>query len=430
MPELKLNIDKKEIAVTYSILNNTSVLEYIKNRPLLVKLFPEGADLQAHEVGDGNLNLVFFAGSKDQTIVIKQAVPYLRVAGDSWPLTLERMRFETQALLLYNRLVPGLVPQVYDHDGEMSLVAMEYLGKHEIMRRPLVRRIRFPLFVDHISTFLAKTLFYTSDLFLSGPDKKQMQAQFINPQLCKIQEDFVFTNPYMESPENKWNPLVDAQVQEVRCNAPLKIAMGEMKESYMAHAQALIHSDLHTGSIMLNQEETRVIDPEFAFFGPIGYDVAAVLQNLVLNYLSHFAHTPDPIERRSYQIYLLDTIRSIWAEFARKFDDLWKNENKGELVPQKYWDFPGGTQAFEQYRQRYLRNVFRDMVGISGCKILRRMMGIVTVWDISSIEDLEKRATIERMAIRIGTRWLLEMDAIHSIEDYIGIVCEESGLRI
>ena len=100
---------------------------------------------------------------------------------------------------------------------------------------------------------MARTLFFTSDLYLTGTEKKALQKQFINPDLCKMQEDFVFANPYMDSPENKWNPLIDAEVQAVRRNGPLKLAIAEMKESYMTHAQALIHGDLHTGSIMLNQ---------------------------------------------------------------------------------------------------------------------------------------------------------------------------------
>ena len=243
----------------------------------------------AKEVGDGNLNLVFIIENNDdpsQAVVLKQALPYLRVAGDSWPLTRERMRFETQALLKHNELAPGLVPLVYDQDEEMSLVIMEYLREHEIMRKPLVERKKFPHFVDHISTFMARSLFFTSDLYLTGVEKKKLQAKFINPHLCKIQEDFVFTNPYMESAENQWNPEIDAEVQAVRANGELKLALAEMKESYMTHGQALIHSDLHTGSVMVNETDTRVIDPEFAFFGPMGFDVGAILENLVLNYLS------------------------------------------------------------------------------------------------------------------------------------------------
>ena len=94
---------------------------------------------------------------------------------------------------------------------------------------------------------------------------------------------------------------MDDAVRAVRANAELKMAIAEMKQAYMTHAEALIHADLHTGSIMLNAEDTRIIDPEFAFFGPMAYDIGAVLQNLVLNYLSHFGHTPDREERERYQ---------------------------------------------------------------------------------------------------------------------------------
>jgi 5-methylthioribose kinase len=415
--------------VTYQALDIKSVVEYVKNCPALKKVLPDPGNLVATEVGDGNLNLVFIIENKDdpkQAVILKQALPYLRVAGDSWPLTRERMRFETQALLKHNELAPGLVPLVYDQDEDMSLVIMEYLREHEIMRKPLVDRKKFPHFVDQISTFMAHSLFFTSDLYLSGLEKKNLQAKFINPHLCKIQEDFVFTNPYMESADNQWNPEIDTEVQAVRANGELKLALAEMKASYMTHGQALIHSDLHTGSVMVNETDTRVIDPEFAFYGPMGFDVGALLENLILNYLSHFAHTPNPDERAEYQAYLLKMVRDVWNEFAGKFDQIWTENNRGELTPSKYWDFPGGEEAFAEFRHRYIRNILQDTAGFGGSKMLRRMMGIVSIWDITSIEDLKKRAFCERLAIKIGSRWVLERNKINSVDDLIKIVREET----
>ena len=414
--------------MTYRPLDETTIVDYIAGRPSLAGVFSDFGRLSISEVGDGNLNLVFIienTANPAESVVLKQALPFLRVAGESWPLTRERMRYETQALLKYNELAPGLVPVVYDFDEEMSLVVMEHLKRHEIMRKSLVARMRFPKFVDHITTFLVNSLFFTSDLYLTGPEKKLLEAKFVNEQLRKLQEDFVYTNPYMASPENRWNPLVDDAVQAVRANAELKMAIAEMKQAYMTHAEALIHADLHTGSIMLNADDTRIIDPEFAFFGPMAYDIGAVLQNLVLNYLSHFGHTPDREERERYQSYLLDMIRSIWEEFARKFDAVWAANNRGELVPQSYWDFPGGADAFAEYRRRYIQRLLQEVAGHGGTKFLRRMMGIVSVWDFTSIKDLERRAVAERLAIRIGTRWVLERRSVTSIEDLIGIVREE-----
>jgi len=415
--------------MTYHALDTTSVVDFVRNRPATADFFPDGANVVTREVGDGNLNLVFILENSSHgqnSLVVKQALPYLRVAGDSWPLTRERMRYETQALLKHNELAPGLVPKVYDWDDEMSVVVMEHLREHEIMRRGLVARKRYPHFADHISTFLVNSLFYTSDLYLTGVEKKLLMAKFVNEQLRKLQEDFVYTNPYMESKENRWNPLIDPEVQTVRANAKLKMAIAEMKDAYMNHSEGLIHADLHTGSIMLNERDTRVIDPEFAFFGPIAYDVGAVLQNLVLNYLSHYGHTSDKAEREAYQAYLLEMIRDIWNQFAQKFDETWVANNRGELVPAKYWDFPGGQEAFAEYRRRYIHRLLQETAGHGGVKFLRRMMGIVSVWDISSIKDPEKRAVAERLAIRIGSRWVMERNRITSIDDLIGIVREET----
>ena len=415
--------------MSYRPLDEKTVLDYVRNNDELHPIIDDEASLIAEEVGDGNLNLVFIVKNADdpsQALVVKQALPYLRVAGDSWPLTRDRMRFETQALLCYNELTPGLAPIVYCHDDEMSLVVMEYLGNHEVMRKPLVARKRFPKFADQISTFLANVLFKTSDLYLTGPDKKELQKQFINPELCKIQEDFVFTNPYMSSKENNWNPELKPEVNAVRNNMPLKRAIVELKEKYVMQAQALIHSDLHTGSIMVNGDDTRVIDPEFSFFGPMGYDVGALLSNLVLNFGAHYAHTPDKADRDDYQSYLLDMMRDIWTGFETKFEELWVEHNTGELVPNNYWAYPSGKEAFYDYRRDFMRRLLQDTAGLGACESLRRMMGIVSVWDISSITDNKQRAAAERFVIRVSSRWILERASFDHIDDLTGVVREEA----
>jgi len=417
--------------VTYHALDNTTILDEVRRRDALRSVFSDTSALAAEEIGDGNLNLVFIVRNTKnpaEAIVVKQALPYLRVAGDSWALTRERARFEAQALQVYNDLAPGLAPQVYEYDEEMSLLAMEYLGQHEVMRRPMVARRRFPHFADHLSTFLAAVLFKTSDLYLTGVAKRTMAATFVNPHLGKIQEDFVFTNPYMTSPENQWNPEIAAEVEAVRRNAPLKLAIAELKEKYMTHAQALIHSDLHTGSIMVNETDSRVIDPEFAFFGPMGYDVGALLSNLMINFASHYAHTPDAAAREMYQAWIVETIRELWTQFAAKFEQLWIAHNSGELVPNAYWDFSGGDDAFARFRRQYLRQLLQDTAGLGACESLRRMMGIVTVWDISSIADLKQRAVSERFVIRVSSRWIQERASFDSIDDLLGIMREEAAI--
>ena len=91
----------------------------------------------------------------------------------------------------------------------------------------------------------------------------------------------------------------------------------------MTQGQALIHGDLHTGSVFVTQTSTKVFDPEFGFFGPIGFDIGAILGNLILNHASQLRHKPRASDRESYREYLLATFRGIWETFERRFRDLW-----------------------------------------------------------------------------------------------------------
>ena len=411
---------------TYTPLTLAAVPAYLASVPAAMEILGGSADLDCIEVGDGNLNLVFLVNVKDnpgKTAVVKQALPYLRCAGDSWPLGRERMEFESLALAIQAVICPDLTPALYHYDRDMSLIVMENLNKHVTMRKGLVKGVKYPQFAGDIARFLARTLFLTSDLHLPSAEKKEMVEFFTrNTQLCKITEDFVFTNPYMDSPDNRWNPEIDADVRRIHADARLKCGIAALKDDFLARTQSLVHGDLHTGSVMLNQEETRVIDPEFAFYGPMGFDIGAVLGNLVLAYCSHEIHSPDPEARADYQGWLLAVIVDTWTGFAQEFLRLWHDENNGEATRPAFFAACGGEAALDMYRREYLRRVLQDSVGYAGCKMMRRQIGIAHVYDIECIEDPKKRAVAERLALAIGTRFVREREWIITIDDLISVI--------
>ncbi len=238
------------------------------------------------EVGDGNLNLVFIVKGARGGIAVKQALPYVRLVGESWPLPLSRAHYEYLALSRQAQLAPGLVPALLHHNETLALTVMELLEPHIIMRKGLVAGTRYPRFVDDITTFMARTLFFTSDLARSAAEKKEAIAAFAgNHALCKITEDLIFTDPYRIAEQNRWTaPYLDGLAASLRDDMELHVAISRLKLKFMASPEALLHGDLHTGSIMVTVSETRVIDPEFAFYGPMGFDVGAVLANLLMAY--------------------------------------------------------------------------------------------------------------------------------------------------
>jgi S-methyl-5-thioribose kinase len=285
---------------TYAAVDGSRLAGALADIPLVrERLGGAPPSWRIREVGDGNLNLVFIVEGNRDGVVVKQALPYVRLVGESWPLPLERSWFEYRALTEQARHAPGLTPEVFHFDRAQAMIVMEYLRPHVIMRKGLIRGIEYPRFASDIAEFLAATLFNTSALAGTAADHKARVELFApNTALCKITEDLVFTDPYREAPLNRWTrPWLDAQKQAFERDSALKVAAQTLKLKFMTSAEALIHGDLHTGSIMATSENTRVIDPEFAFIGPMGFDVGAVIGNLLLAYFAQSGHEAAPHAR-------------------------------------------------------------------------------------------------------------------------------------
>ena len=88
------------------------------------------ADWKVREVGDGNLNLVFIVEGPLGSVCVKQALPYVRAAGPSWPMSPERAFFEHSYYLAVAPHVGALIPKIYHYDPELYCTVMERLSPH------------------------------------------------------------------------------------------------------------------------------------------------------------------------------------------------------------------------------------------------------------------------------------------------------------
>ncbi|KWV50195.1 methylthioribose kinase [Bradyrhizobium macuxiense] len=402
----------------YRILREADLRDYLAGLPAIVAhLGGAPADWSISEVGDGNLNLVFIVKGTSGGIAVKQALPYVRLVGESWPLPLSRAHYEHLALVHQARLAPKLVPAVLHHDGPLALTAMELLEPHIIMRKGLIGATRYPRFVEDISTFLARTLFFSSDLSLTAAEKKEGIADFAgNHALCKITEDLIFTDPYRVAEQNRWTaPHLDATAAAFRDDLDLHVAISRLKLKFMGSPEALIHGDLHTGSIMVAASETMVIDPEFAFYGPMGFDIGAVIGNLIMAYLASAGHERSPGERASFEAWLLETVEGVWTEFARKFVALWRSEAKGDGYPVSLFAGEAGATRLEAERQAYMARLFQDTVGFAAAKTIRRILGLAHNIDFEWIADEKQRAICEARALKLARSMMLETPSFTTI---------------
>lgn len=400
----------------YQALNAETVKEYLATQNSLVERLGE-APWASREVGDGNLNLVFIIEGPKGSVVVKQSLPYVRLVGESWPLPLSRANFEHMALVEQAKVAPQYVPAIYHHDDEMYLTVMEYLSPHIILRKGMVRGIVYPDMAPHLGEFMAKTLFYTSDLFLSADAKREKMARFsTNNAMCKITEDLVFDEPYFNAPLNSWTtPQLDDIAMAFREDTALKLAAQEMKWRFLNQGEALIHGDLHTGSVMVTEKDTRVIDAEFAFYGPMGFDVGAVLGNLLLAYFSQPGHEQNPGDREVYAEWILEQIPRVWDTFAQTFTHLWKKHHQGDVYAARL------NIDMDLAIKSRLNAIWRDTIGFAGVKMIRRILGLAHVEDFKSIADPDRRAACERRALQFARTMLVDRWAYLSPAILIGV---------
>lgn len=371
--------------------------------------FAADAALSCEEIGDGNLNLVFRVADPQQnkSLIIKQALPYAKVVGESWPLSLDRARIERNALEIQHRLCPDLVPAIYGGDDELAITVMEDLSGYTIMRQGLITGNTYDRFAEHIGRFIATTLFYTSDLGMNQQEKKLQSARFINPDLCKITEDLIFEDPYRDAANNSFTEDIRAEAEKLWQDHALHLEVALLREKFLTQGQALLHGDLHTGSIFITPESTKVIDPEFAYYGPIGFDIGAVIANLLLNYAAQPGWSSNDEVLQERRSWLLTTIVGVWNHFELNF--------------RKFWDADGIDIMSKTpgYQDLYIDQIRKDAIGFAGCKVIRRIVGLSHVADIDTIDDELSRRQAKVTALEIGKRLIKGSRSAASIAEVI-----------
>lgn len=415
-----------DVPAGYRVLDERALPEVLAGLPAVRDRLGGAPDhWQVREVSDGNMNAVFTVAGRDGAVVAKQALPWIRVIGESWPFPVGRIGFEHAALVEQGRICPGRVPEVHAYVPELGLVAMEALRPHVILRKSLVAGTRYPKLAGHMGAFLARTLFLTSDLALTTQAKKALMARFAgNAELCATTEEVVFAGPYWEAPLNRWTrPQLDEIAAEFRADADLKLAAAEMRLAFRTATEALIHGDLHTGSIMVTTEDTRVIDPEWAFHGPMGFDVGALLGNLLLAYCGQPGHATGEDDRRDHAAWLLETVEQVWERFAAEFVALWR-EQGGDLLPREVF---AGAEAAEPLRERRVAAILRDTLGFGAAKMIRRILGISHVEDLEAIADTDRRGACETHALRLARELLVNRGRYRSIGEVTALARDSAG---
>jgi 5-methylthioribose kinase len=386
------------------LMNVEDVKKYVVD---VVKYFDSVEGLISKELSDGNINYVYKVEDPKtgRSLVIKQADKFLRSSGR--PLDLHRNKIEAEILRIENELTPGFVPKIYHYDKAMAAISMEDISDFKNMRLELNKGILFPDFAEQISSFMVNTLLPTTDLVITKKEKKERVQLFTNIELCDISEDLVFTEPYYDYKGR--NIITEGNEKFVEenlyNNEELKAEVGKLRNGFMNNAQALIHGDLHSGSIFINQDGIKVIDPEFAFYGPMGYDIGNVIGNLyfsLVNKLYTDSNNLEFIKWIKEEIVLVYDLT--FEKLSNKFDEIVK--------------FPLYNEAF---KIDYLSKVSADTLGCAGTEIIRRTVGDSKVLEVNEVIDLSVKIPMERTLINFGIELIKKREEFYKGEQLIGL---------
>ena len=374
---------------SFFLMDTESVKRYAVE---VLHLFAPGEETVCEEIGDGNINYVFRIRSLQDghSAVVKQADRLLRSSGRL--LDQNRSRIEAAILKLEGELAPGFVPEVYHYDEVMAATAMEDVSAFGNLRRELAANRVYPHLSENLPVFMVDTLLPTTDLILDAEEKKRRVQFFTNPELCKITEDLVLTEPYYNYKDrNIITPGNECFVEKkLYRDEELHAEAAALRLNFMNNAQALLHGDLHTGSVFANETGIRVLDPEFAFYGPMGYDIGNIIGNLYFSWANKiFAHSDE--EEAAAAVRALKTcIAEVYDKTRERLE-----KRYDEWVTLPLYRIPA-------FREKWIGSVMADAAGYAGTEIIRRTVGDSKVMEITSVTDPEQRIPMERALVYFG----------------------------
>jgi len=394
----------------YAFLTDSTIAEYVRAHPQLNTLIDADHLVAVDEIGDGNLNLVFLLrDAVGRGMCLKQALPYVRMTGEGWPMTPDRARHEVESIQTYYALGPELLPKIYSFDAERHIIAMEDLSDHEVWRAALNQGEQHEGAAEAMGRFVGGVAFGTSTFALDREALSEAIARTQNPQLCVITEDLVFTEPLVDAGRNSVLPANEPDAAQFAADAAMIRAMGQAKWMFMTHAEALIHGDLHTGSVMVRRsaddapcDSVKAFDSEFAFYGPVGFDLGALFANYVIAAARAYALHED--ERAKWCLQL---VAQTWDSFEAEFRRRWPERRDPRVF---------GDAFLEDTMMRWRGEAWL----FAAAKMSRRIIGAAKTTDIETLPP-NLREGAARGVLQVSRALALEWQGNSLPEHLIGI---------
>jgi 5-methylthioribose kinase len=205
-----------------------------------------------------------------------------------------------------------------------------------------------------------------------------------------------------------------------------------LKNKYITENQALLHGNLHTGSILVSSGKTVVLGPTCAVYGPMGFDTGSFIANLLLNYVSQtvLSSRADGVINSdgNYGEWVLSEVNVFWETFCSEFLNLWNDqfEHTGDAFQRVLLHGKSSTTMPLHFaKDEFLSELLEDTLGFAGIEMLRRLFGSAHVEDLECIGEVELRVQCERHGLEIAKELIKNASKFKSINVVTMMACDK-----
>ncbi len=397
------------------ILSKENITDYLKekmpyldfSKPLIISAIGEGSE---EDDGDGYINFVYRVSDGKWKLILKQARKEGRVA-DLKDMSMDRTSLEYDYMKLGTVIVPEYMPKLFFYDDENLAFAVEDVSYLKIARFQLNKSIIFPKMAQQLAEYLAKMHFYTSDYYLDTETFRKLQIRFNNHKMRQVFDNMAFANRDCGQQEGlgfeldaKFGPLI----RDLVLDPQVVLERFKLRELYMEKAEVLLHADFHTSNFFVDQQQLKVIDMEYAFFGPAGYDLGYLMSHLVSQFVcSAFRHFDSEKERFAFASYLAATMKHLFEEYCRIFFECWEQDAKS---------FYKAVPGIQEYIEKH---VLQDTIGFCANANFFRCAGEAMYPEYDHLEDETKRKHAIILTLLMDRHMLLHREKYQNIQQWL-----------
>ena len=230
------------------------MIDYLTGRGVEV-----GTGATARELGGGVSNVVLAVEWGADRIIVKQALPRLRVESE-WFAPVDRVLREARTIVLTNAVLSGFAPRLLDADGERFVIAMTGApAEWTDWKKRLMAGDVEPSVGSMFGYELAR-------LHCSTRGGENLDATFFDPEPFEQ----LRIEPYFRQAADRL-PLLSADIRDT-------------VDDLLVHRECLVHGDFSPKNLLVNPEQDAgwIIDFEVAHFGDPAFDTAFLISHLML----------------------------------------------------------------------------------------------------------------------------------------------------